>query len=100
MNTCQKCKAENPDGDNYCGQCGFQLTNFGAPVGLTQHELKAKDIRLNLGIVYLKMGKLEQAMQIAEDLLEQDSNDAQAIELQKDIGKLQESLSVEKVSNE
>ncbi|KAA3618875.1 MAG: tetratricopeptide repeat protein [Calditrichaeota bacterium] len=81
MKVCPKCQAENYPIDNFCGSCGFKFEALGNGLGLTQKELKAADIKTNLGLVYYNMGKYDSALEVLEKVLESDPENHQAFAL-------------------
>ena len=72
MKSCPRCDKEIQNEDKFCGYCGYNLLMEKAGSSFTQQELKVSDIRLNLGIVYLKQGKFEMAIENFEKVLEID----------------------------
>lgn len=72
MKICPRCDKEIQYEDKFCGFCGYNLLMEKAGSSYTQQELKISDIRLNLGIVYLKQGKFEMAIENFEKVLEMD----------------------------
>ena len=72
MKVCPKCQAENELIDNFCGICGFKFDAFSKGLGLTQKELKAVDIKTNLGLVYFNMGKYDEALEVLDKVLAND----------------------------
>jgi Tfp pilus assembly protein PilF len=72
MKACPRCDKEISNEDKFCGFCGYNLLMEKAGSSFTQQELKVSDIRLNLGIVYLKQGKFEMAIENFEKVLELD----------------------------
>lgn len=81
MKICPKCETGNEFDDNYCGLCGFKFNAFGSSLGMTQKELKANDIQINLAIVYLKMAKYDAALDIIDKVLEKEPGNLQALSL-------------------
>lgn len=85
MSTCPKCGATTNAEDIFCGACGLKLAAMvpQAPNNtmLTQKELKAIDIRFNLGVVYFKMGKYDQAMETFEKILQEEPNNIRVLDM-------------------
>lgn len=81
MNICKRCgEIFNPE-DKFCGFCGFNLAALETSELATQQALKANDIQFNLGLVYYKMGKYTQALEIFEQFLEKDPHNVQVKDL-------------------
>ncbi len=74
MSTCPRCGKQIQEDDKFCGFCGFNLTIEQSTSSFTQQELKVSDIRLNLGMVYLKQGKYKLALENFKKVLAQDPN--------------------------
>jgi len=72
MNTCPKCSAATESIDNFCGHCGYELELQPSTQSMTQDDLKLENVQYNLGIIYLKMKKYNEALDIFENLLEDD----------------------------
>lgn len=85
MIVCSNCGIRCEDEDEFCGQCGQPIDFFGHAPTLTQKELKACDIHYNLGVVYFKMGKYEQALESIEKLLRENPSHQQALEMRRRI---------------
>ncbi|MCA9735293.1 MAG: tetratricopeptide repeat protein [Deferribacteres bacterium] len=81
MKICPKCQSKNEVIDNFCGTCGFKFIAFSQGMGLTQKELKAVDIKTNLGLVYFNMGKYEAALEVLEKVLETSPDNMMAMSL-------------------
>jgi Tfp pilus assembly protein PilF len=80
MKRCPRCGTGANEEDAYCGSCGYHLLVEGSTPGVTQKELKADDIRLNLGMVYYKMGKYAQAVEVFEKILQHDPDNLQVLD--------------------
>ena len=72
MKPCPRCGYDFDTNDKFCGFCGFNIITRGNEGSFTQNELKLSDIRLNLGIVYLKQGKNDLAVELFEKILKQE----------------------------
>jgi Tfp pilus assembly protein PilF len=73
MNTCPRCGTGSYPEDKYCGECGYNLAfQPQTHTTFTQKELKVSDIRMNLGVIYLKQGKYESAIENFKKVLEDD----------------------------
>ena len=81
MVSCPRCAQKIYDNDKFCGSCGFNLLLDKTSGSFTQQELKVNDIRLNLGIVYLKQGKNDLAIENFEKVLQNDPDNAMVKEL-------------------
>ena len=81
MNICPRCDKKIGVDDKFCGYCGYNLLMGKAGNSFTQPELKVVDIRMNLGIVYLKQGKYDMAIENFEKVLHHDPNNMMAIKM-------------------
>ena len=72
MNNCPKCSAKTNSVDKFCGQCGYELEIQPGTQSMTQDDLKLENVQYNLGIIYLKMKKYQEALDIFQNLLEDD----------------------------
>lgn len=72
MNSCPRCGKQIQENDKFCGFCGYNLTVEQTTNSFTQQELKVSDIRLNLGMVYLKQGKYNLALENFKKVLDHD----------------------------
>ena len=81
MNPCPNCGAITEESDNYCGQCRFELVTDKISAPLTNQEINVEDVRNNLALVYFKMGKLKQALEIFEKNLELNPKDLNAVHM-------------------
>jgi len=78
MNSCPNCGAHIEETDNYCGQCRFKLVPDKMEATLTHREINVQEVRSNLGLVYFKMGKFKEALEIFEKNLEIKPSDQHA----------------------
>ena len=79
MEQCPRCGVESFSGDKFCGSCGYNLSvkmEMNTIVG--KKTTDAKDMRINLGVIYLKQGKYDLAIQSFEKVLEEDPNNSMA----------------------
>ena len=74
MEKCPRCGFDVCNKDKFCGFCGYNLSASCNDNTFTKHELKLSDIRLNLGIVYIKQGKNDLAIELLEKVLKQEPN--------------------------
>ena len=81
MKLCPKCAANISPEDKFCGMCGFEVISFKEMQYLTQKDIKVDDIRQKLGMVYYKMGKYEEALEIFQQSLEKNPDDKDAKEM-------------------
>ena len=58
--------------DKFCGNCGYELELRPGTQSMTQDDLKLENVQYNLGIIYLKMKKYREALDIFQNLLEDD----------------------------
>ncbi|MBN2009106.1 hypothetical protein JW960_07155 [candidate division KSB1 bacterium] len=73
MSTCPRCHAEYYPDDNFCGNCGFNLSTHNQYTTICEpQDLSISDIRINLGVIYLKQGKYDMAAQNFKRVLEGD----------------------------
>ena len=75
MNNCPKCEHERLQEDIYCGMCGFKLDSSNHTSHITQKELTVEDVRIKLGMVYFKMEKYHEAIDIFEMILKSNPDD-------------------------
>lgn len=75
MPKCPKCQTEALPEDKYCSRCGHKLARSLQTRGgkVTQKAMKADDIRYKLGIIYFKREKYQEAINIWQKLLEEES---------------------------
>lgn len=82
MIRCPRCSEEVFPDDLFCGNCGRKLDSGDAEQLMkTQTELRVEDVRSNLGIVYYKMGKYEEAIGAFKKVLENNPEDEKALEM-------------------
>ncbi len=74
MEKCHRCGFDIYNNDKFCGFCGYNLSASSNDNSFTKQELKLTDIRLNLGIVYIKQGKNDLAIELFEKVLKQEPN--------------------------
>lgn len=77
MNNCPKCSASTHSIDNFCGHCGCELELQPSTQSMTKDDLKLENVQYNLGIIYLKMKKYNEALDIFQNLLEDDPENEQ-----------------------
>lgn len=80
---CPKCDHNYESEDKFCGGCGHKLHDVDNFVAKTQVEMKLSDIRLNLGIIYLKKGDHVQASEVFKKVLQDEPENIEAQELLK-----------------
>lgn len=78
MKDCPKCGSERLPEDVYCGMCGYKLDSHDQMSHITQKELTVEDVRVKLGMVYYRMGKYHEAIDIFEKTLKMNPDDAVA----------------------
>ncbi len=80
MHHCSKCSSLLYPDDKFCGQCGTAIVNDenNAKKLMTQMELKIEDVRSNLGVVYFKMGRFDEAVSCFEKILKEDPDNLSA----------------------
>ena len=71
MPECQNCKTPYSSEDRYCNQCGARLIEpeFMDSGARTQKSLSLIDVHYNLGLVYFKKGKFQEALEVWEKAL-------------------------------
>ena len=75
MKNCPKCESERLPEDIFCGMCGFKLDSSERMSHVTQKELTVEDVRVKLGMVYYRMGKYHEAIDIFEKTLKKNPDD-------------------------
>ena len=78
---CTQCGAEYIAQDKFCPQCGAKLDATSQSIYSTQVGLNIEDVRNNLGVVYYKMGKYDQALNEFKAVLKNNPNDMKAKEM-------------------
>ena len=74
MPECPYCKASCEPQDRYCSQCGVRLAEeaFMESGARTQKSLDLVDVHYNLGLVYFKKGRYQEALETWEKGLARD----------------------------
>ena len=73
MNSCPRCGSEILPDDKFCGICGHNLaTRMETNTITARKSLNAKVMRINLGVIYLKQGKYELAIENFRKVLDTD----------------------------
>ena len=67
--------------DLFCGACGQELSDRVECATVTEQELKVNDVRFNLGVVYVRMGKYGEAIKTFEKILQDDPSNSKALEM-------------------
>ena len=78
MKKCPRCSYDIYTNDKFCGFCGYNLSASDSESTFTKQDLKLSDIRLNLGVIYLKQGKNDLAIELFEKILKQDPKNGNA----------------------
>lgn len=78
---CKQCGSEYLPLDKFCPQCGAKLETTNQSPFTTQVGLNIEDMRNNLGIVYYKMGKFDQALKEFKEVLKHNPDDPKALEM-------------------
>ena len=82
MHECPRCHTEYSPGNKFCGNCGYNLAADSQYTTLyNQKDLNVSEIRINLGVIYLKQGKYDLAAQNFEHVLSSDPDHAAAKKL-------------------
>jgi len=81
MAVCPRCGKAHGSVDRFCGFCGYNLTVESRSDFVTQRDLKVKDIRFNLGVLYFNENKYSEAMDIFEKILQDTPDHLQAIDM-------------------
>lgn len=89
MNVCTNCNTIYYEGDKYCGKCGVKLASPDIASYMTSAGLNVAEVRSNLGIVYFKMGRFEEALNEFKKVLSRNPNDGRSKEM---IRKIEEKL--------
>ncbi|MEJ2053694.1 MAG: tetratricopeptide repeat protein [Calditrichaceae bacterium] len=75
MQNCQRCNSERLPEDIYCGMCGYKLDSHDRMSHITQKELTVEDVRVKLGMVYYRMEKYHEAIDIFDKTLKINPDD-------------------------
>jgi tetratricopeptide (TPR) repeat protein len=81
MPECASCNTPYEADDRYCSQCGERLVEsefIGSGIR-THKSLSLLDVQYNLGLVYYKKGKYEEALEIWGKALEQDPENSEIL---------------------
>lgn len=82
MKTCPKCGSAITEDDNFCGQCGLNLSvTIQTTTVFMQKDLNANDMRYKLGEVYLKQGKYDLAIKNFKQVLSENPDNPAANEM-------------------
>ncbi len=81
MTVCPRCGKPHGTDDRFCGFCGYNLTVESRSDFVTQRDLKVKDIRFNLGVLYFNEKKYAEAGEIFEKILHDTPDHLQAIDM-------------------
>lgn len=81
MAVCPRCGKAHGSDDRFCGFCGYNLTVESRSDFVTQRDLKVKDIRFNLGVLYFNGNKYEEAVDIFGKILHDTPDHLQAIDM-------------------
>ncbi len=78
MLKCPRCGQMAEPTDRFCGYCGFNLFSLMQKMAKTQKDFRVSDVRLNLGVIYLKMEKYAKAIETFEKILNEEPNNLKA----------------------
>jgi Tfp pilus assembly protein PilF len=85
MSECPRCHTAYLPDDKFCGGCGFNLAAQNQFTTICNpQDLNVSDIRINLGVIYLKQGKYAMAAQNFERVLEGEPDNTIAKKLLED----------------
>ena len=81
MNLCPRCARSCENEDRFCGICGYNLTVQNASDFVTKYAVRVKDIQFDLGVVYFREGKYQEAFEIFERIHRDDPDNIPVIEM-------------------
>lgn len=78
---CQRCGSPHKSEDRFCGFCGYNLTVENDSDFVTMHAINAKDIQFDLGLMYFKEGKYQEALDIFDKIQKEKPDNLQVINM-------------------
>ena len=78
---CARCGNPNGSKDRFCGFCGYNLTVKNESNFVTMHAINARDIQFDLGLLYFKEEKYQEALEIFETIKKQKPDNLQVINM-------------------
>lgn len=78
---CDRCGSPTGSKDRFCGFCGYNLTVKNSSDFVTMHAMNAGNIQFDLGVLYFKKGKYEEALEIFENIRKEKPDNLQVINM-------------------
>ena len=78
---CPRCGSLSGSKDRFCGFCGYNLTVKNDSNFVTMYAMNAKDIQFDLGLMYFKEEKYQEALEIFEKIKKKKPDDLQVINM-------------------
>ena len=78
---CHRCGSPYKSEDRFCGFCGYNLSVTNSSNFVTMHAIHAKDIQYDLGLLYFKEGKYQEALEIFEKIQKETPDNLQVINM-------------------
>jgi len=78
---CARCGSPTGTKDRFCGFCGYNLTVKNDSDFVTMYAMDAKDIQFDLGLMYFKEERYQEALEIFEKIKEEKPNNLQVINM-------------------
>ncbi len=78
---CPRCGRKCSPHDKFCGFCGFNLAAATTTEMPTKTSIRLADVQFNLGMVFFREGKYQEALQIFENVVKQEDANLRAAEM-------------------
>ncbi len=78
---CARCGSPTGSKDRFCGFCGYNLTVKNDSDFVTMYAMDAKDIQFDLGLMYFKEEKYQEALEIFEKIKKGKPDNLQVINM-------------------
>ncbi len=78
---CTLCGTPTGSTDRFCGFCGYNLTVKNDSDFVTMYAMNAKHLQFDLGIMYFKEEKYQEALEIFEKIKEEKPDNLQVINM-------------------
>ena len=78
---CARCGSPVGPNDRFCGFCGYNLTVKNESNFVTMHAMNVRDIQFDLGLLYFKEGKFQEALEIFETIKKKKPDNLQVINM-------------------